>query len=78
MTLLDQEECDKSSKRDNDKDLEVLLVSESGSNHMERDWLEKLKINLSTTCNDSKWTDLEGEYSELFKLSLRTLYGRNV
>lgn len=45
---------------------------------MERDWLEKLKINLSTTCNDSKWTDLEREYSELFKLSLGTLYSRIV
>ena len=38
-----------------------------------RDWLEKLPINISATCNQIEWTNLNQEFAELFKPGLGAL-----
>ena len=54
-------------------DLRVLVVPGSGPNLLGRDWLENLPINISATCNEMEWTDLNQEFAELFKPGLGTL-----
>ena len=54
-------------------DLRVLVVSGSGPNLLGRDWLEKMPINISATCNQIEETDLNQEFAELFKPGLGTL-----
>ena len=53
--------------------LSVVVVPRSGVNLLGQNWLVKLPINLSAICNQIKWTDLEQEFSELFKPGLATL-----
>ena len=54
-------------------DLRVLVVPGSGPNLLGRDWLEKLPINISATCNQIEWTNLNQEFAEVFKPGLGTL-----
>ena len=54
-------------------DLRVLVVPGFGPNILGRDWLEKLPINISVNCDQIEWTDLNQEFSELFKPDLGTL-----
>ena len=53
--------------------LKVLVVPGSGPRLLGKDWQEGLPVNLSATCNQTKWTDLNREFSELFKPGLGTL-----
>ena len=53
-------------------DLRVRVVPGSGPN-LGRNWREKLPINISATCNQIEWTDLNQEFAELFKPGLGTL-----
>ena len=53
--------------------LRVLVVPGSGPNLLGRDRLEKLPINISATCNQIEWTNLNQEFAELFKPGLGTL-----
>ena len=54
-------------------DIRVPVVTGSGPNLLGRDWLEKFPINISTTCNQIEWINLNQEFAELFKPGLRTL-----
>ena len=54
-------------------DLRVLVVPGSGPSLLGKDWLEKLPINISATCNQIEWTDLNQEFAELLKPGLGTL-----
>ena len=45
-------------------DLRVLVVPGSGPSFLGRDWLEKLPINISATCNQIEWTNLNQEFAE--------------
>ena len=54
-------------------DLRVLVVPGSGPNLLGGDWLEKLLIDISATCNQIEWTDLNQEIAELLKPGLGTL-----
>ena len=53
--------------------LSVLVVTGSRPSLLERGWLESLPINQSATCNQIKWSDLNQEFSGLFKAVLGTL-----
>ena len=48
----------------------MFVVPGSGPSLLEK---KSLPINLSVTCNQIKWTDLNREFSQLFKPGLGTL-----